>query len=114
MDTINLELRELHRKSDCLRAKADELSISLSQLQSDVEEIKRTFQGFAFQPFKQVLYFAIFMVSVMTGGLYFQTNALRNEPHSRFEKLEQRITDAEKNINTSFEDLKQEVRANRK
>lgn len=84
METINLELRELQQRYSAT--------------------------SFGQQTIWQLLGFAVVMLS----GLYFQTNALRNEYNARFEKLEQRITDIEKNINSRFEDLKQEVRANRK
>jgi peptidoglycan hydrolase CwlO-like protein len=114
METINLELRELQQKYSALSDKYAELSTNLAKTQGEVSEIKRVSTSFAQQTIWQLLGFAVVMASVMLSGLYFQTNALRNESNARFEKLEQRITNAENNLNARFEDLKQEVRANRK
>jgi hypothetical protein len=98
---------------------------TVGRLQGELAEIKRVSTSFAQQTIWQLLGFAVVMASVMMGGIYYQTNALRNEFNARFDKvdqqfkdlekrLEQRIELTEKNLNARFEDLKQEVRAGRK
>jgi hypothetical protein len=125
METINLEVRDLQNKYENLLEKYAELSASISKTQGEVAEIKRVSTSFSQQTIWQLLGFAVVMASVMIAGIYYQTNALRNEFNPKFESLErqmnlrfeaqqQQILQIEKNLNTRFEDLKQEVRASRK
>ena len=125
MDTINVEVRDLQNKYETLLEKYAELSASISKTQGEVAEIKRVSTSFSQQTIWQLLGFAIVMASVMITGIYYQTNALRNEMNLRFEaqqqqinqvekNLQQQINQLDKNLNARFEDLKQEVRANRK
>lgn len=121
MDTINPEVRDLRDRYETLLEKYAELSASLSRTQGEVAEIKRVSTSFSQQTIWQLLGFAIVMASVMITGIYYQTNALRNEMNLRFEaqqqqikQLENNLNQVEKNIIARFEDLKQEVRASRK
>ncbi len=125
MDTINVEVRDLQNKYETLLEKYAELSASISKTQGEVAEIKRVSTSFSQQTIWQLLGFAVVMASVMIAGIYYQTNALRNEFNPKFESLErqmnlrfeaqqQQILQIEKNLNARFEDLKQEVRASRK
>jgi len=125
MEAINPELRDLQRKYEALLEKYAELSASISRTQGEVAEIKRVSTSFSQQTIWQLLGFAIVMASVMIGGIYYQTNALRNEFNARFDRvdqqiiqvekrLEQRIDQVERNLNLRFEDLKQEVHDKRK
>jgi len=125
METINPELRDLREKYETLLEKYADLTASLSRTQGEVAEIKRVSTSFSQQTIWQLLGFAIVMASVMITGIYYQTNALRNEFNPRIESLErqmnlrfeaqqQQINNLDKNMSARFEDLKQEVRANRK
>ncbi len=125
MEAINPELRDLRDKYETLLEKYAELTASLSRTQGEVAEIKRVSTSFSQQTIWQLLGFAVVMASVMITGIYYQTNALRNEFNPKIESLErqmnlrfdaqqQQINNLEKNINARFEVLKQEVRANRK
>ncbi len=125
MEAINPDLRDLQNKYEELFLKYVDLKSDLSKTQGEVTEIKRVSTSFSQQTIWQLLGFAIVMASVMTGGIYYQTQALRNEMNLRFEAQQQQmiqleknlntqLASFEKNINTRFEDLKQEVRANRK
>ncbi|MGH9849944.1 MAG: hypothetical protein ACREBD_08800 [Blastocatellia bacterium] len=125
METINVEVRDLQNKYETLLEKYAELSASISKTQGEVAEIKRVSTSFSQQTIWQLLGFAVVMASVMITGIYYQTNALRNEMNLRFEAQQQQINQVEKNLqqqiiqldkslNARFEDLKQEVRASRK
>ncbi|MGH9847085.1 MAG: hypothetical protein ACREEM_50970 [Blastocatellia bacterium] len=125
MEAINPDLRDMQKKYEYLLEKYAELSAMISKTQGEVSEIKRVSTSFSQQTIWQLLGFAIVMASVMIGGIYYQTNALRNEMNARFEaqqiqinqiekSLQQQIIQLEKNLNARFEDLKQEMRANRK
>lgn len=125
MEAINPELRDLREKYETLLEKYAELTASLSKTQGEVAEIKRVSTSFSQQTIWQLLGFAIVMASVMITGIYYQTNALRNEMNLRFEAQQQQINQVEKNLqqqinqldrnmNTRFEDFKQEIRANRR
>jgi peptidoglycan hydrolase CwlO-like protein len=132
METINVEVRDLQNKYENLLEKYAELSASISKTQGEVAEIKRVSTSFSQQTIWQLVGFAVVMASVMITGIYYQTNALRNEMNLRFEaqqqqikqvennlnqvekNLQQQINQLDKNMNARFEDLKQEVRASRK
>ncbi|MGH9835259.1 MAG: hypothetical protein ACRD9Y_19740 [Blastocatellia bacterium] len=125
METINVEVRDLQNKYETLLEKYAELSASISKTQGEVAEIKRVSTSFSQQTIWQLLGFAVVMASVMITGIYYQTNALRNEMNLRFEAQQQQINQVEKNLqqqiiqldkslNARFEDLKQDVRASRK
>lgn len=121
MEVLNPELRDLQLKYENLLGKYAELAASISKTQGEVAEIKRVSTSFAQQTVWQLLGFAVVMASVMMGGIYYQTNALRNEFNARFDKIDQQFKDvekrielSEKNLNARFEDLKQEVRAAQK
>lgn len=125
MEPINLELRELQQKYEQLVMQYADLKADVSKTQGEVSEIKRVSTSFSQQTIWQLVGFAIVMASVMISGIYYQTQALRNEMNLRFEAQQQQINQVEKNLNTRFEsfeknmnsrfeDLKQEVRAGRK
>ena len=125
MEAINPDLRELQNKYADLLMKYADLKSDLSKTQGEVAEIKRVSTSFSQQTIWQLLGFAIVMASVMIGGIYYQTQALRNEFNPkldsiqkqmdmRFEAQQRKINQLEENLKARFEDLKQEVRTNRK
>lgn len=61
----------------------------------------------------QFVIFTITMAVILAGGIRYQADTLRHEFDLRFESLDKRIDQAEKNISARFEDLKQEVRSGR-
>jgi hypothetical protein len=83
-------------------------------MRGEFEELRRTGRDTTRQTIWQFIIFTITMAVVMLGGLKYQADVLRKEMDIRFEAMEQRIEQSEKNIIARFEDLKQEVRASRK
>ncbi len=88
-------------------------------------DLRELWTSFSQQTIWQLLGFAIIMASVMITGIYYQTNALRNEFNQRFDSLQremnlrfeaqqQQMIQMEKNLTTRFEDLRQDVRGKRK
>ncbi len=125
MEASNLEVRDLQQKYENLSGKYTELLSITSRIQGEVAEIKRVSTSFAQQTNWQLLGFSVVMASVMMGGIYYQTNALRNEFNPklealqkqmdlRFEAQQQQLQQLQKNLDARFEDLKQEVRASKK
>jgi hypothetical protein len=107
MEVINPQLKELERKHE-------ELKSTVDFMRGEFEELRRTGRDTARQTIWQFIIFTITMAVVMLGGLKYQADVLRKEMDIRFEAMEQRIEQSEKNIVARFEDLKQEVRASRK
>lgn len=62
----------------------------------------------------QFVVFTLTMAAVVLGGIKYQTDALRNESNAKFEAIEKRIEQSERNVNARFEDLKQTVLLQRK
>jgi hypothetical protein len=107
-------LKELERKHE-------ELKSSVDYVRGEFEELRRTGRDTTRQTIWQFIIFTITMAAVVLGGLKYQAGVLRKEMdirfnamNDRFETMERRIEQSEKNILVRFEDLKQEVRANRK
>ena len=114
MEVINPQLKELEQKFEVLQ-------ITVSQMRGELDEVKRTSGDTARQTIWQFVIFTVTMAMILLGGIKYQTETLRNEMNirfdavnSRFDAMNQRIEQSEKNITARFEDLKQEVRANRK
>jgi hypothetical protein len=62
----------------------------------------------------QFVIFTVTMAAILSGGIKYQTDTWRSEMNARFDAVNQRMDQSERNLTTRFEDLKQEVRANRK
>jgi hypothetical protein len=114
MEVINPQLKELERKHE-------ELKSTVDYMRGEFEELRRTGRDTTRQTIWQFIIFTVTMAVVMLGGLKYQADVLRKEMDIRFnamndhfETMERRIEQSEKNILVRFEDLKQEVRANRK
>jgi hypothetical protein len=107
MEVINPQLKELEQKFEVLQ-------ITVSQMRGELDEVKRTSGDTTRQTIWQFVIFTVTMAAILLGGIKYQTDTLRNEMNVRFDAMNQRIEQSEKNITARFEDLKQEVRANRK
>lgn len=87
----------------------------------ELNEVKRTSSDTSRQTIWQFVIFTVTMLAALFGALKFQTetlrneiSALRNEMNVRFEASRVQNEQIERNLNARFEDLKQEVRADRK
>jgi hypothetical protein len=118
MEVINPQLKEVERKVEDLRD-------TVFQMRGEIDAIKHNTRDLTRQTIWQFVIFTVTMGAILLGGIKYQTDTLRNEMNlrfdaqqretsARFEALEQRVVQSEKNITARFEDLKQEVRANRK
>ncbi|MFN0108722.1 MAG: hypothetical protein ACKVZH_07700 [Blastocatellia bacterium] len=114
MEMINPQLRELEQKYS-------DLQNTVSLMRGELNEVKRTSSDTSRQTIWQFVIFTVTMLAALFGALKFQTDtlrneiqALRNEMSIRSEATNTKIDQAEKNINARFEDLKQEVRLDRK
>jgi hypothetical protein len=113
MSTVNPELRDLQQQVGDMRDR-------LAKAEGEIQQLNRTAGDTTKQTIWQFVIFTVTMASVLLGGIYFQTEALRREFNGRFDAMgarfdvmEKRIEQSEKNMLARFDDLKQEVRANR-
>lgn len=115
MQPINPEFRDLQQQ-------VVELRDRLSKAEGEIQQLNRTSSDTTRQTIWQFVIFTITMAGVVIGALNYQTNALNRQFDARNQileermtglekRLDQRIDQAEKNINARFEDLKQEVRS---
>ena len=118
MEATNPELHDLQEK-------VRELRIELARMQGEVEQLKHTATDMSRQTIWQFVIFTVTMAGILIGGIKYQSDTLRSEMGlrfdaqrqemtTRFEAMENRLDQSEKNILARFEDLKQEVRASRK
>jgi hypothetical protein len=107
MEATNPELHDLQEK-------VRELRVELARTQGEVEQLKHTATDTSRQTIWQFVIFTVTMAGILIGGIKYQSDTLRPEMTLRFETIEKRLDQSEKNILARFEDLKQEVRANRK
>ncbi len=107
MEVIDPRVRELERKHE-------DLQNTVAQMRGELDELRRTARDTSRQTIWQFVIFTVTMGVIMISAIKYQTDTLRNEMNIRHEAMEKRIEQSEKNIITRFEDLKQEVRANRK
>ncbi len=107
MEIINPQIKELEQKYL-------ELQNAMSHMRGELNEVKRISGDTTRQTIWQFVIFTITMAAILLGGIKYQTDTLRNEMNARFDAVNQRLDQSEKNLNARFEDLKQEVRAGRK
>ena len=115
--TFNPELASLREKVEAQGSQISEIRGSLQQLDKIVSATTR-------QSVWQLIALIVSLSIAIVGGLAYQTTMIDkriDQIEKRFEQidkridqLEQRIELSEKNITARFEDLKQEVRAQRK
>ncbi len=107
MEIINPQIKELEQKYL-------ELQNAMSHMRGELNEVKRISGDTTRQTIWQFVIFTITMAAILLGGIKYQTDTLRNEMNVRFDTMNQRFEQSEKNLTARFEDLKQEVRAGRK
>jgi chaperonin cofactor prefoldin len=100
-----------------LREKVESLGREIAELRATVQQLAQMVSNTNRQTIWQFVIFTVTMVVAVTGSIVgastYQTESLRREMNVRFEAMEKRIEQSEKNLSERFEDLKQEVRANR-
>ncbi|MDQ3010138.1 MAG: hypothetical protein M3X11_05490 [Acidobacteriota bacterium] len=108
-----------------IERKVDDMKDAMSHMRGEVDVIKHNSRDLARQTIWQFIAFAVAMGVIAIGGIRYQAEILRNEMNIRFQAqrqesnarldaIEKHIEQSEKNIIARFDDLKQEVRANRK
>lgn len=107
MEVINPQMHDLELR-------VHDLQLDFAKLQVEMSEVKRTASDTTRQTIWQFVIFTVTMLLALGGAIKYQTDVLQREMNLRFEAMEKRIEQSEKNLSARFEDLKQEVRANRK
>lgn len=93
-----------------LRDKVEEHGKELAEMRGTVHQLDKIIGATVRQSIWQLIALIVSLCLAIAGGLAYQTNVI----DKRFEQIEKRIEQSEKNITGRFEDLKQEVRAQRK
>jgi cell division protein FtsL len=83
-------------------------------MRGELNEVKRTSSDTSRQTIWQFVIFTVTMAVVAFGGIKYQTDTLRHEMNIRSEAQRQEMNARFDTMEKRFEDLKQEVRANRK
>ena len=107
MEAFNLQLKDVERKQE-------EQGNTIAQMRGELDLLKSTARDTSRQTIWQFVIFTVTMAGILLGGIKYQADTLRYEMDLRFDAMEKRIEQSEKNVISRFEDLKQEVRANRK
>jgi hypothetical protein len=107
MEIINPQLKEILHKQEVFE-------IKMARIEGELGELRRVATDTTRQTIWQFVIFTITMAAILLGGSKYQTDTLRSEMNTRFDAVNQRLDQSERNLTTRFEDLKQEVRANRK
>ncbi len=123
--TFNPEIADLREKVEgCVK--------ELAEMRGSVQQLDKIVGATVRQSIWQLIALIVSLCLAIAGGLAYQTSAIdkridqmEKSSNTRFEMIEKRIEqsetnmsarfeDLEKNITSRFEDLKQEVRAQRK
>ena len=118
MSTVNLDLHDLQQQ-------VNELRDRMSKAEGKIEQVNRAASDTSRQTIWQFVIFTVTMAGVLAGMTVYQTEALRRETNARFESVEKRMDQVEKNLITQmdrlersltarFDDLKQVVLSDRK
>lgn len=100
-----------------LREKVEEHGKELAEMRGTVNQLNNIVSASVRQSIWQLIALLVSLCVTIAGGLAYQGTMLDKrfeQIEKRFEQLERRIEQSEKNITARFEDLKQEVRAQRK
>jgi F0F1-type ATP synthase membrane subunit b/b' len=82
----------------------------LAEMRGTVNQLNKIVSASVRQSIWQLIALIVSLCLTISGGLAYQASVM----DKRFEQIEKRIEQSEKNITARFEDLKQEVRAQRK
>jgi peptidoglycan hydrolase CwlO-like protein len=108
--TFNPEISDLRDKVDgCVK--------ELAEMRGTVNQLNTTVNASARQSIWQLIALLVSLCVTIAGGLAYQATMIDKrfeQFEKRFEQIEKRIEQSEKNVTARFEDLKQEVRAQRK
>jgi len=93
-----------------LREKVEEHGKELAEMRGTVNQLNKIVSASVRQSIWQLIALIVSLCVTIAGGLAYQGSMI----DKRFEQIEKRIEQSEQNITARFEDLKQEVRAQRK
>ncbi|MEK6321134.1 MAG: hypothetical protein AABN33_05565 [Acidobacteriota bacterium] len=93
-----------------LREKVEGYGKELAEMRGTVNQLNKIVSASVRQSIWQLIALIVSLCLTISGGLAYQASVI----DKRFEQIEKRIEQSEKNITARFEDLKQEVRAQRK
>ena len=98
--TINLEVADLRNKVEgCIK--------ELAEMRGTVNQLNKTVNESVRHSIWQLIALLVSLCVTIAGGLAYQGSMM----NKRFEQIENRIEQSEKNITERFEDFKQGVRA---
>ena len=101
--TFNPEIADLREKVEgCVK--------ELAEMRGTVNQLNKIVSASVRQSIWQLIALIVTLLVAIGGGLAYQTSMIEK----RIEQVEKRIEQSERNITARFEDLKQEVRAQRK
>ncbi len=101
--TFNPEIADLRQKVEgCVK--------ELAEMRGTVNQLNKIVSASVRQSIWQLIALIVTLLVAIGGGLAYQTSMIEK----RIEQVEKRIEQSERNITARFEDLKQEVRAQRK
>ena len=107
---VNQEIVAPREKAEAQTKEMFAQSREISELRGDVQQLDKIVGATTRQPIWQLIVLVVSLCAAIVGGLAYQTAMI----DKRIEQIEKRIELSEKNITSRFEDLKQEVRAQRK
>ena len=93
-----------------MRDKVEEHGKELAEMRGSLHQLDKIIGATVRQSIWQLIALLVSLCVTIAGGLAYQGSVM----DKRYEQIEKRIEQSEKNITARFEDLKQEVRAQRK
>ena len=93
-----------------LRDKVEEHTKELAEMRGNLHQLDKIIGATVRQSIWQLIALILTLLVAIGGGLAYPTSMIEK----RIEQVEKRIEQSEKNITARFEDLKREVRAQRK
>jgi hypothetical protein len=93
-----------------LRKEVEAYSKELAEMRGTVNQLNKIVSASVRQSMWQLIALIVTLLVAIGGGLAYQTSMIEK----RIEQVEKRIEQSDKNMAARFEDLKQEVRAQRK
>ena len=93
-----------------LRNKVEGCVKELAEMRGTVNQLNQIVSASVRQSVWQLIALIVSLCVTMAGGLAYQASVM----DKRFEQIEKRVEQSERNMTARFEDFKQEVRAQRK